>query len=228
MIKKVFLTLAFCFIGSFSVFAQNWDASDEASYHSSIVKVTGDGYSGSGTVIKFIKDSEKHEGYYVGWIITASHVVNTPQTKFKVYFNNGEITKNGIVILKNNDNVDSFDDVALIRALIPDDVVPMEVSTEDVPIGAEVELCGFGTGQFRHWNAPYGGEGLDNGGHLVFSWGIQGDSGGPIIYNGKLVGVICFGMGIKEYEDSNRMIVAPVYGTNVERIQNSIQSSSDD
>ena len=46
-------------------------------------------------------------------------------------------------------------------------------------------------------------------------------------YDGKVVGIICFGMGIKEYEDSQRMIVAPVYGTNVERVQNSIDSSDD-
>ena len=221
------MTLAFCLIGFNSVYAQNWDASDEASYHSSIVQVSGEGYLGSGTVIKFIKDSEKYEGYYVGWVITASHVVKSTDTKFKIYFNNGEITKNGTVVVKRNDSVDSFNDVALIRALIPDDVVPMEISTEDVPIGAKVELCGYGTGEFRHWNATYGGEGLDSGGHLVFSWGIQGDSGGPIIYDGKVVGIICFGMGIKEYEDSQRMIVAPVYGTNVERVQNSIDSSDD-
>jgi len=223
MVRKIFLTFAFCLFGVSSIFAQSWNASDEASYHSSIVQVSGDGYSGSGTVIKFIKDSEKHEGYYVGWILTASHVVNSTNTKIEVYFNNGKITKNGVVIVKKNDNADSFNDVALIRALIPDDVVPMEISTENVPIEAKVELCGFGTGEFRHWNAAYGGEGLNSGGHLVFSWGIQGDSGGPIIYNGKVVGIICFGTAVKEYEDSNRMIVAPVYGTNVERIESLIE-----
>tara|TARA_R110000824_G_scaffold397870_1_gene601147 strand:+ start:694 stop:1374 length:681 start_codon:yes stop_codon:yes gene_type:complete len=226
MIKKVFLTLAFCLIGSISLSAQNWDASEEASYHSSIVKVTGDGYSGSGTVIKFIEDSEKHEGYYVGWVLTASHVVRSKETRFRIYFNNGEITKNGVVILKKNDVIDSFNDLALIRALIPDDIVPMEVSTEDIPIGAEVELCGYATGNLRHWTAPYAGECVDNGGHVVFSWGIQGDSGGPIIYNGKVVGVICFGTGVKEYKDTQRMIVCPVYGSNVERIKDYLKEDS--
>ena len=227
MIKKLLLTLAFCLIGSSSAVAQSWEASDSASYHSSIVEISGDGYSGSGTVIKFVEDSEKYEKYYVGWIITASHLIHSNNTKFKVHFNNGETTINGVVVVKKNILIDSFNDIALIRALIPDDVVPMEISTENVPIGAEVELCGFGTGKFRHWNATYGGKAKANGGHIVFSWGIQGDSGGPIIYNGKVVGIICFGMGIKEYKDSRRMIIGPIYGTNVERIQDSLLSWHD-
>ena len=221
MVRKIFLTLAFCFIGSISVFAQNWDASDEASYHSSIVKISGDGYSGSGTVIKFIEDSSKYEGYYYGWILTASHVINSTQTNFTVFFNNGDVTSNGRVVIKKNDS-DSFNDLGIIRALIPKDIEPMEISTEDVPAGEKVELCGFGTGQFRHWNAKYGGEGMDNGGHIIFSWAIQGDSGGPIIYNGKVVGVICFGTGIKKYKETNRVIVGPIYGSNVERIESLI------
>ena len=167
MVRKIFLTLAFCFIGSISVFAQNWDASDEASYHSSIVKISGDGYSGSGTVIKFIEDSSKYEGYYYGWILTASHVINSTQTNFTVFFNNGDVTSNGRVVIKKNDN-DSFNDLGIIRALIPKDIEPMEISTEDVPAGEKVELCGFGTGQFRHWNAKYCGEGMDSGGHIIF------------------------------------------------------------
>ena len=225
MIKKVLSTLAFCLLFTSLVSAQNWDASEPASYHSSIVKISGDGYSGSGTVIKFIEDSEKHEGYYVGWILTASHVINSSDTLFKVYFNNGEVTQNGTVIVKKNHDLYSFNDLALIRALIPEDIVPMEISTEDVPIGDTVEMCGFGTGDFRHWNSKYCGKGMGQGGHIVFSWAIQGDSGGPIIHKGKVVGVICFGTGIKEYEDTQRIIVGPIYGSNVERIFNKIQQS---
>ena len=221
MVRKIFLTLAFCFIGSISVFAQDWDASDEASYHSSIVKISGDGYSGSGTVIKFIEDSSKYEGYYYGWILTASHVINSTQTNFTVFFNNGDVTSNGRVVIKKNDS-DSFNDLGVIRALIPKDIEPMEISTEDVPAGEKVELCGFGTGQFRHWNAKYCGEGMDSGGHIIFYWAIQGDSGGPIIYNGKVVGVICFGTGVKKYKETNRVIVGPIYGSNVERIESLI------
>ena len=225
MIKKVFTTLAFCLLFTSLVSAQNWDASEPASYHSSVVKVTGDGYSGSGTVIKFIKDSDKHEGYYVGWVLTASHVVRSKDTIFRVHFKNGQITKNGTVVLKKPESADSFNDLAIIRALIPDDVIPMEISTEDIPMGAEVELCGYATGELRHWNAEYAGECMNHDGHIVFTWGIQGDSGGPIIYKGKVVGVICFGQGVEKYKDTNRVIVCPVYGSNVGRIKDYIQNT---
>ena len=67
---------------------------------------------------------------------------------------------------------------------------------------------------------------MGNGGHIVFSWAIQGDSGGPIIYNGKVVGVICFGTGVKKYKDTNRVIVGPVYGSNVERVESHISKES--
>ena len=221
MVHKFFLTLCCCLFSVSSIFAQSWEPSEEANYHSSIVKISGDGYSGSGTVIKFIEDSDKYEGYYYGLILTASHVINSSDTKFKIFFNNGEITKNGTVVIKKNDS-DSFNDLALIRALIPKGIVPMEISKEEVPMEDTVELCGFGTGQFRHWVAEYAGEGIDHGGHVVFSWAIQGDSGGPIIYNGKVIGVICFGTGFKKYKDTNRMIVGPIYGSNVERISRSI------
>ena len=225
MVRKIFLTFAFCLLGVSSIFAQTWEPSEEASYHSSIVKISGDGYSGSGTVIKFIKDSEQYEGYYYGWILTASHVIYSTDTNFSVYFNNGDVTSNGRVVIKKSEN-DSFNDLGIIRALIPKDVKPMEISVEDVPIGEHVELCGFGTGEFRHWNAKYCGEGMGHGGHVVFSWAIQGDSGGPIIYNGKVVGVICFGTGVKKYKDTNRVIVGPVYGSNVERVESHISKES--
>jgi hypothetical protein len=225
MFKKVFTTLAFCMLITSSILAQNWDASEPASYHSSVVKVTGDGYSGSGTVIKFIKESNKHEGYYVGWVLTASHVIRSKETLFTLHFKNGKVTENGTVVVKKNDVADSFNDLAIIRALIPKDIVPMEISTEDVPMGAEVELCGYATGELRHWTAKYAGECMDHDGHVVFTWGIQGDSGGPIIHKGKIVGVICFGTGVGNYEETHRAIVCPVYGSNVERISSFINNN---
>ena len=213
----MFLVVVLSFFTTNSVFAQTWEKSEEADYHSSIVKITGGGYSGSGTVIEFIEDSKKHEGYYIGYILTASHVIADRDTLFKVFFGNGTNTINNKVISKSQIDT-GFDDIALIRALIPDDIKPMEISKDPVPIEAEVELCGYGTGQLRHWKAKYGGSVMNDGGHIVFSWAIQGDSGGPIIYKGKVVGVICFGMAIKKYNETHRTIVGPVYGSNVGKL----------
>ena len=218
MFKKFCTFIVVCLISVNTVLAQEWNSTESADYHSSVVKITGDGYSGSGTVIEFIEDSKTHEGYYIGYILTASHVVNSRDTLFKVFFQNGINTLNNKVVSKSNIST-GFDDIALIRALIPDDIKPMETSKEPIPINEEVELCGFGTGTLRHWKAKYGGSVHNDGGHVVFSWAIQGDSGGPIIYKGKVIGVICFGMGIKKYEDTRRMIVGPVYGSNIGKLK---------
>lgn len=217
MFKKIFIALLFCSFAVQALNSQEWESSTCAWYHDSVVKIIGDGYGGSGTVIKKVKDSSI-EGYYVGWILTASHVINSEDTLFYVYFNNGAVIKGGKVVEKSSFATDSYCDFGLIEALIPNSVKPMEISEEKVPMAAEVELAGFGTGQFRHWNAQYAGDKIDGDGHIVLTWGIQGDSGGPIIYEGKVIGIICFGTGIEEYKDTRRAIVAPVHGTCVSRI----------
>jgi len=222
MFKKFFLSVVTCFFSIQAMNAQDWPASEKANYHSSIVKIMGDGISGSGTVIGRIGDSDT-EGYYIGWILTASHCINSTNTKFTILFPNGKIVSNGQVALKSMSN-DVYADYGIVRSLIPEDIEPMEISIDDVPIGETVEMCGYGTGTFRHWKAKYAGENMESGGHVVFSWAIQGDSGGPIIYNGKVIGVICFGVGIRKFKDTNRIIVGPIYGTNVDRVDEKIEN----
>ena len=219
MFKKIFFALALSALALQSVTAQHWPPSPDKEYHNSIVKIIGDGYGGSGTVIKRTTDVSPVEGYYIGWILTASHVIYSQDTIFTIYFNNGAITDKATVVDKGDYDTDAYCDFGLIRALIPISVKPMEIYEEDVPIGAQVELAGFGAENFRHWIADYAGDKSDGDGHIVLTWAIQGDSGGPIIYKGKVIGVICFGTGIEKYGDTPRMIVAPVYGTCVSRIR---------
>ena len=219
MFKKIFFALALSALALQSVTAQHWPPSADKEYHNSIVKIIGDGYGGSGTVIKRTTDISPVEGYYIGWILTASHVIYSQNTIFTIYFNNGAITDKATVVDKGDYDTDAYCDFGLIRALIPNSVKPMEICEEDVPIGSRVELAGFGAGDFRHWVADYAGDKSDGDGHIVLTWAIQGDSGGPIIYKGKVIGVICFGTGIEKYGDTPRMIVAPVYGTCVSRIR---------
>ena len=218
MIKQVCVSIFMCLLFISPIKSQEWKSTESAEYHKSVVKVTGGGYSGTGTVVKFIKDCEKYPEYYYGWVLTASHVIRSKETPIKIWFSNGQNTLNNVVIYKSQ--IDSgFDDLSLVKVLIPDTIKPMEMSSEEVPVGEKVELCGFGAGELRHWEATYAGSVYQDGGHIIFSWAIQGDSGGPIIYKGKVIGVICFGMGIKKYEDTRRMIVGPVYGSNVGKIK---------
>jgi len=199
-----------------------WRPSVDSDYHEAIVKITGDGYGGSGTVVKRIKDAEV-EGYYIGWILTASHVINNKDTKFRVYFNNGAITQGGTVVVNSDYSSNSFCDYGLIRAIIPNEVTPMELSVDEVPCGSEVEMCGFGRGSFKHWLGTYAGDKADGDGHIVWAFAVQGDSGGPIIYKGKVVGVICFGTGVERFGETSRYVVTPVYGTCVSRIKNLLE-----
>ena len=197
MFKKIFFALALSALALQSVTAQHWPPSPDKEYHNSIVKIIGDGYGGSGTVIKRTTDVSPVEGYYIGWILTASHVIYSQDTIFTIYFNNGAITDKATVVDKGDYDTDAYCDFGLIRALIPISVKPMKIYEEDVPIGSQVELAGFGAGDFRHWVADYAGDKSDGDGHIVLTWAIQGDSGGPIIYKGKVIGVICFGTGIE-------------------------------
>lgn len=222
MFKKVLLGMLIVAFASLTANAQYWKPSADADYHNSVVKIAGDGYQGSGSVIKYVKDSET-EGYYIGLILTAAHVIYSKETKFEVYFNNGAITNGGVVVdLPSGYNNDPYCDYGIIRALIPDSVTPINISTEDVPVGAEVEMCGFGRGEFKHWLGEYAGDLINGDGHIVFGWGVQGDSGGPILYKGKVIGVICFGTATKKFEDTSRTIVTPIHGTCVSRIKDSI------
>ncbi len=195
-----------------------WKSSVESKYHQSIVKITGDGYGGSGTVVKRIKDAEE-EGYYIGWILTASHVIKSEDTLFRIYFKNGAITKGGTVVVNSDFSRNQWCDYGLIRAIIPNNVEPMEISVEEVPTGAEVEMCGYGRGSLKHWMGTYAGDKADGDGHIVWAFAVQGDSGGPIIYEGKVIGVICFGTGVDRFEETRRYVVTPVYGTCVSRIK---------
>lgn len=219
---RLFLILAICLLPT-QLDAQYWAPSADSDYHNSIVEVIGNGYKGSGTVVGFVKDSEQNPDYYVGIIITASHVIYSQDTPMTIKFLNGCITDGGRVIKKNDYSMDGFNDIAIIRALIPDSVVPMELADTAPQCGEQVELAGYGAEQFRHWVATYGGTVYEKDGILVFSWAIQGDSGGPIICDGKVIGVICYGTGLKKYNDTPRLVVGPVYGSNTKRMKDAIK-----
>ena len=198
--------------------AQHWDMTEQQSYHNSVVQVQGGGIAGSGTVVKFIRDDGDN---YIGLVLTASHCIRSANTEMTILFKNGKSSTGGKVVHNSKFQFDRFNDIALIEAVIPDEVPVMEVSNEPIKYGDKVEMAGYATGKLRHWNAVYGGLTINGKGHIVYSWAIQGDSGGPIIYKGKVVGVICFGNAVAKYNE--RYIVSPINGTSVIKIQNDLK-----
>lgn len=235
---------SFLLLGLFSILslcaasceAQVWTPSEDQDYHEAIVEVIAGPYMGSGTVVKFIKFSDDNPEYYWALILTASHVVPDSSQEIHIKFNSGILTTGGKVVKKCSFGYDGFNDLCVIKALVHKSVKPMEIyDGAEIEPNEEVELAGFGHKDgFRHWVAPYGGdihtpEDVENSkapGHVIFSWGIQGDSGGPVIYKGKVIGVICYGNGLRKHEDTHRLEVGPVCSSNALRVKKYIENFS--
>jgi len=218
--RGLFLALVIGLLGWNDAAAQVWESIPVPDHSKSVVKIIGNnGVSGSGTVIKKLQDSGKHKGFYLGLILTASHCVDNMGVLFEVKFYNNAVTNNCRPTKDLPITTDPDNDLAILRALIPNDVPVTELSSATPKCNDEVLLSGYGAGKVRHWAAKYGGKKLSSGGHIIFSWAIQGDSGGPVIYDGKVIGVICYGSGLKRFKETRRMIVGPVYASNVSRIK---------
>jgi len=211
---RIILLVSFVFSFYGSAEAQHWDITPEKSYHNSVVQVQGGGIAGSGTVVKFLRDDGDN---YIGLVLTAGHCIRSANTEMTILFRNGKKSTGGKVVHNSSFRFDQFNDIALIEVVIPDEVPVLEVSNEPIKYGDKVEMSGYATGELRHWDAIYGGLTLNGKGHIIYSWAIQGDSGGPIIYKGKIVGVICFGNAVAKFNE--RYIVSPICGTFVLKIK---------
>ncbi len=218
--RCLILALVLVIFGCKNLAAQTWDLVEQPPHAKSVVKIiSSDSSGGSGAVVKKLADSKDYEGFYLGLIVTASHCVSSMEVTFHVVFFDGSITKNAIPVKDLEIRNDPGNDLAVIKALIPNSVPVTEISSASPKCDEEVLLSGYGAGEVRHWSAKYGGRNMMTLSHIIFSWAIQGDSGGPVVYNGKIVGVICYGDGIKRYKETKRMIVGPIYSSNILRIK---------
>jgi len=218
--RALFLAIAIGLLGWNDTSAQTWEDAPTSRHFKSVVKIMGNnGVSGSGTVVKKIAPSKDHEGFYLGLILTASHCVDNMSVLFEIEFYNGAKTAKNRPVKDLPISTDADNDLAVIRALIPNDVPITPLSSSAPKCGDNVVLSGYGAGDVRHWKAKFGGKKLYGGGYIILSWAIQGDSGGPVVYDGKVIGVICYGSGLRKFEGTSRMIVCPVYASNVSRIK---------
>lgn len=89
---------------------------------------------------------------------------------------------------------DPSKDLAVLQAQgVPDDVpvIPLAERNEFAPGGSQVEFIGYGGGDFRHFTANTIGYDPTRAGKpiLMDFVSISGDSGGPVVYQGKVVAV---------------------------------------
>ena len=151
-----------------------------------IVLVDGGDVMGSGTLI----GSDGH----IGVVLTAAHVVKRSRT-VPVVWPIGHCALGEVLA------VDSHSDLAAILVAPPLGAAAIELANAaELPSpGEQVELAGYGGGALRRWTARVHGYKRihrQHGPWIVTDAGLPviGDSGGPILYRQRLVGVISRGI----------------------------------
>lgn len=152
-----------------------------AEHHKAVVKVgqfdgRGGSWAGTGTVV--CRD---------GIVVSVAHIFEG-QGQCWVDFGNGR-RQFARLLARDPDK----DLAALQVEGVPDDIpaIPIAEPAEYAPGGSQVEFIGYGGGNFRHFTANTVGYDPDRPGApiLMDFVSISGDSGGPVIFNGKLVAV---------------------------------------
>lgn len=151
-------------------------------HHAAVVRVRagtiGNMRGGSGTLIW----REGREGV----ILTALHVTTSNNTASATWHNGHEAT--GRVIFRDRQQ----DAAAFYVDDAPPGAVVLPLSQQPAPRGATVELVGYGGGRFGARLVRCRGYDAD-GWILTDSSAISGDSGGPYVYGGQVVGVVSWG-----------------------------------
>ena len=138
--------------------------------------------AGSGTLI--------HARGGTGYVLTAAHVVEGGGP-VQVRWHDGHAAPATLLA------ADGQLDVAVLRVVPPANAttIPLAESDHWQQRGETVELIGYGGGGLRHWQASVNGYAMTDGvGRCqtlsLHTQTIGGDSGGAIVWRGKLVGVI--------------------------------------
>lgn len=154
----------------------------EAADSRAVLQVFGGAGAGCGTLVRV--EGER------GWLLTAAHVVEG-SPRCRLQWADGQ-SRDAEVVAS-----DEVLDVALVTLAAPPEAIAMPLAgPSDWPRqGDVVELIGYGGGRLRHWSAKVNGYVLTDGlgKHQTLSVDTQtigGDSGGAIVFNGRLVGVI--------------------------------------
>tara|TARA_R110000824_G_scaffold32222_3_gene104195 strand:+ start:3570 stop:4427 length:858 start_codon:yes stop_codon:yes gene_type:complete len=162
---------------------QNWDWSPEAHHQQAAVRIISGGASGSGTAVWC--DGTR------AIVITANHVVDSIDSCM-VSWRDSQ-TNIGKVIGR-----DRVHDIAIIDVPVSIQKVVIPVGINAPGVGYRVEIMGFG-GARRVLRRFYGRIiSTENGNMEMEANLLPGDSGGGIIHNGSLVGVIYGGPYISD------------------------------
>jgi hypothetical protein len=167
--------------------ARSGAATPDAPYHQAIAQITdwhgSSGPGGSCTLVAVSADRT------AGLVLTNHHVVGEMSPgQIVVEFKSGARCTGRYL------GSDEHLDLSAVLITPPADVQPIPVAGVDEwpRAGETVEVCGYGGGRWRHNTASVLGysSSLHPGNICVAYQSISGDSGGPILYRGQVVGVL--------------------------------------
>lgn len=143
---------------------------------------TNTGGWGSGTVVAV--HDEVRDGWRYGIVATASHVTES-RSGIKIVFENGKSSSKCSVIERDRQN-----DIALVRCLVPEGARAVAISDVSAKEGDKISFVGRGR---RKFSGEVSCLAFPNEiwSDVVF---MPGDSGGSVLLDGKLVGVISGGL----------------------------------
>lgn len=171
--RTLMLSVAIVLMVASNVFSQMWAVQ--------VIDQTTGGM-GSGTVVA-VHDEVK-DGWRFGIVATASHVAEST-SGIQIVFENGRSSSKCSVIERDRQN-----DIALVRCLVPESVRAVSISDVNAKEGDTISYVGRGR---RKFNGEVSSLAFPDEiwADVVF---VPGDSGGSVLLNGKLIGVISGGM----------------------------------
>jgi len=172
-VKTFILSVAIVLMVASNVFSQMWAV---------VVRDTTTGGQGSGTVVA-VHDEVK-DGWRYGIVATASHVTES-STGIQIVFENGRSSSKCSVIERDRQN-----DIALVRCLVPESVRAVSISDVNAKEGDTISYVGRGR---RKFTGDVSCLAFDDEIWSTATF-VPGDSGGSVLLNGKLVGVISGGL----------------------------------
>lgn len=153
-----------------------------------------------------------------GVVLTAAHLFAEAVGPITVEFYDGQVS--GATILA----LDKYLDIAALWIFAPQGIDPLPIADVAPKLGEEIEIWGYGPDRFRSFLAvrsapiPFladrpgsllGAQGVEN--HQVT---IPGDSGGAVVWHGRLVGMH---WGYRGAEDDPRRCVHAVHAALLRR-----------
>lgn len=207
-----FFTILLSFLLYIQCFADEWDLIPCVDQHKSIVSLRAElrpgvyGYC-SGVIIEKTNEKNKdYEGFVMGKVLTCDHLLlDLPNKPVYIKFWSGRQSKGRIL------KRDSESDFMLISAWVDENSEPISVAKKTPQNNDVCTLIGMGgvfnLGQFE---APMPDnlrifEGVVVGPTkqlFLDAKVISGDSGGPILNNGEIVGIISGGYKWFDYEEN--------------------------